>query len=199
MDPNVFETPMTPAQTRIADAAIRVIANQGFDVVSVRTVAQESDLSAGTIQYHYKTRQDLLIAALVRSSQRQAERSAPTGEHKTYRAGLRASLRQLLPIDATCREDVAVWVSYGAAASTRDWLAELYVMTLGEFHRTLEQVLTQAQEQGRLREGLTPTMAASLVTALVNGLALDHLNAPRPDPPAMEEALDRGLALIVTD
>ena len=37
------------------------------------------------------------------------------------------------------------------------------------------------------------------MTALVNGLALDHLNAPHPDPPAMEAALDRGLALIVTD
>uniref|UniRef100_UPI0011A36846 TetR family transcriptional regulator n=1 Tax=Kocuria marina TaxID=223184 RepID=UPI0011A36846 len=40
---------MIPARVMIAEAAIRVIAQQGFDVVSVRTVAQESGISPGTV------------------------------------------------------------------------------------------------------------------------------------------------------
>ena len=65
---------MIPARVMIAEAAIRVIAQQGFDVVSVRTVAQESGISPGTVQYHYKTRRDLLLAALERSVERQTQR-----------------------------------------------------------------------------------------------------------------------------
>lgn len=200
MSTSPFEQVLTPAQTRIADAAIRVIARRGFDVVSVRTVAQESGQSAGTVQYHYTTRQDLLVAALVRSVQRQGERvRAAAGAEDGYRRNLARSLRGLLPLEGACREDAAVWVSYGAAASTRDWLAELYWAVMRGFHHDIEEVLERAQHDGRLRDGLTPATAAPLVTALVNGLTLDHLNAPPETHEAMERALDLGLSLILTD
>lgn len=195
-----IEQALSPAQVRIADAAIRVIAQQGFDVVSVRTVAQESGQSAGTVQYHYKTRQDLLIAAFVRSIQRQRERvhAAGTGQG-SYRRSLARSLRELLPLEGVCREDAAVWVSYGAAASTRDWLAGLYWGVMSEFQRDVEAVLERADHDGRLREGLTPRSAAPLVTALVNGLTIDHLNAPPEARDGIGQALERGLSLILTD
>ncbi|WP_237224528.1 TetR family transcriptional regulator [Rothia nasisuis] len=38
-------------ETSISDAAIRVIVTQGFDVVSVRKVAQEAGLAHGAVQY----------------------------------------------------------------------------------------------------------------------------------------------------
>ena len=37
-------------------------------------MAQESGLSAGTVQYHYRTRKYLLVAALERSVERQTQR-----------------------------------------------------------------------------------------------------------------------------
>lgn len=195
-----IEQALTPVQVRIADAAIRVIATQGFDVVSVRTVAQESGQSAGTVQYHYKTRQDLLVAALARSIQRQRERiAAAEAVHGSYRRSMAQSLRELLPLEGACREDAAVWVSYGAAASTRDWLAGLYWGVMSEFHRDIEVVLERAQRDGRLRAGLTPQTAAPIVTALVNGLTIDHLNAPAEAREEIAQALDRGLSLILTD
>ena len=40
---------LSPAQARIAEAAIRVIAEQGFDVVSVRTVAAEAGVPAFSV------------------------------------------------------------------------------------------------------------------------------------------------------
>ncbi|RKQ36828.1 TetR/AcrR family transcriptional regulator [Kocuria tytonis] len=188
-----------PTQERIADAAIRVIARRGFDVVSMRSVAQESGLSAGTVQYHYTTRQDLLVAALTRSVERQVQRVERARGPGGYRASLVRALRELLPLEGVRREDAAVWVSYGAAASTRTWLAELYWAEMQHFHAMVRDVLERARQDGKLREGLTPDAAASLVTALVNGLTLDHLNAPDPVRAGVEAALDRGLHLIVTD
>jgi len=200
MSSSPFDQVLTAPQVRIADAAIRVIAQQGFDVVSVRTVAEESGQSAGTVQYHYKTRQDLLVAAFVRSIQRQGERVDGVDRVQgSYRRSMVRALSELLPLDGICREDAAVWVSYGAAASTRDWLAELYWGVMSEFHRRVEAVLERAQRDGRLREGLSPATAAPIVTALVNGLTIDHLNAPPQARDGVEQALDRGLSLILTD
>ncbi|MEX5266585.1 TetR/AcrR family transcriptional regulator [Kocuria sp. CPCC 204721] len=190
---------MIPARVMIAEAAIRVIAQQGFDVVSVRTVAQESGISPGTVQYHYKTRRDLLLAALERSVERQTQRVMAARGQNGYRAFLARTLRELLPLEGVRREDAAVWVSFGAAASTRDWLASVYWQNLQIFHEGVLNVLRRAQEDGKLHEGLTPDTAAPLVTALVNGLALDHLNAPESVREGTEQALDRGLSLILTD
>lgn len=193
---------LTPAQARIAEAAIRVIAEQGFDVVSVRTVAAEAGLSAGTVQYHYPRRKDLLLAALGWSVQRQVDRiEAAVGDTAggSARQRMGAALRELLPLEGERSEDAAVWVSFGAAASTRDWLREVYWAEVQRFRQGLLAALEAAQAAGRLREGLTPQTAAPLVTALVNGLTLDVLNAPAAEQALTEEALDRGLALILMD
>ncbi|QMS57643.1 TetR/AcrR family transcriptional regulator [Kocuria varians] len=191
--------PGSGTREKIAEAAIRVIAQQGFDVVSVRSVAQESGLSAGTVQYHFRTRKDLLVAALERSVERQTERVVAARGLPGYRASLCRALRELLPLEGVRHEDAAVWVSYGAAASTRDWLAELYWQAMRTFHDLVRAALERAQQDGKLRDGLTPETAAPLVTALVNGLTIDHLNAPDEVRAQVEIALDRGLQLILTD
>ncbi len=190
---------VTPARTTIAEAAIRVIAQRGFDVVSVRTVAQESGISPGTVQYHYKTRRDLLLAALTRSVERQTQRVMAARGGTGYRAALTRTLRELLPLEGVRGEDAAVWVSFGAAASTRDWLARVYWREMQIFHERIRDVLRHAEADGKLRDSLTPDTAAPLVTALVNGLTLDHLNAPESVRASTEQALDRGLSLILTD
>ena len=188
-----------PSGQRIAEAAIRVIAHRGFDVVSVRSVAQESGLSAGTVQYHYRTRKDLLVAALERSVERQTQRVMAARGQPGHRASLTRTLRELLPGEGVRDEDAAVWVSFGAAASTRDWLAELYWHEMRTFRALVRQALTRAQEDGGLRDGLSPETAAPLVTALVNGLTLDCLNAPDPVRRGVEGALERGLSLLLSD
>lgn len=188
-----------PSGQRIADAAIRVIAHRGFDVVSVRSVAQESGLSAGTVQYHYRTRKDLLVAALERSVERQTQRVMAARGQSGHRASLTRTLRELLPGEGVRDEDAAVWVSFGAAASTRDWLAELYWEEMRTFQALVRDALRRAQKDGVLREGLSPDDAAPLVTALVNGLTLDHLNAPHSVRRGVDDALGRGLALILAD
>lgn len=199
-----LERELSPTQVRIAAAAARVIAQQGFDVVSVRTVAAESGLSAGTVQYHYPSRQELLVATLAHSAQRQVARigsavEAHSGGGTSFRENLVVALRELLPLEGERLEDAAVWVSYGAAASTRDWLAGLYWAVVQQFRQSTQEVLERAHAAGRLAEGLTPQTATPLVTGLVNGLTIDLLNAPPAERARAEEALARGLALILTD
>lgn len=49
---------------RIIDAAIRVVGAKGIAGLSHRTVAAEADVPLGSTTYHFKTLDDLMVAAL---------------------------------------------------------------------------------------------------------------------------------------
>ncbi|MFF4321812.1 TetR/AcrR family transcriptional regulator [Streptomyces sp. NPDC001568] len=49
---------------RIIDAAIRVVADRGIAGLSHRSAAAEADVPLGSTTYHFKTLDDLLVAAL---------------------------------------------------------------------------------------------------------------------------------------
>src|SRR5262245_50943001 len=60
---------------RIADCAITVIARDGLDALSIRRVAAEAGVAIGTVQHHYPTRAELVLAALQRTAYRQQVRA----------------------------------------------------------------------------------------------------------------------------
>lgn len=56
-------------RTRIIDAALRVIAADGIAGLSHRTVAAEADVPLGSTTYHFRSLDELLVAALRRSNE----------------------------------------------------------------------------------------------------------------------------------
>ena len=194
---SVLNTPMSPAVSMTADATIAIIAEEGFDRVSVRSVAARLGVAPGTVQYRSPSRRTLLTDALVRSVQRQAGRVV---SHETDPADpetLVRALAELLPTGAVQREDAAAWVAFGAAASTRPWLADPYWEALVIMRTWVEGVLAGTRQAGLMRTDLSPAEGARLVTALVNGLALDLLNAPPTEPDEVIGQLRSGLGLVL--
>ena len=170
---------------------------RGFDRVSVRSVAARLGVAPGTVQYRSPSRRTLLTDALVRSVQRQAGRVV---SHETDPADpetLVRALAELLPTGAVQREDAAAWVAFGAAASTRPWLADPYWEALVIMRTWVEGVLAGTRQAGLMRTDLSPAEGARLVTALVNGLALDLLNAPPTEPDEVIGQLRSGLGLVL--
>ncbi|MGK8362000.1 TetR/AcrR family transcriptional regulator [Corynebacterium amycolatum] len=167
---------MSPQEKAISDAAIKVIVNQGFDVVSVRKVAQQAGVAPGTVQYFMGTKDELLSRALLRSAARQHERvlSLRFQSNTSPLEQLHRSLLELLPIGPIQREDAALWVILGAAASTRKVLAQEYQTELSRFQDRLISALSAADVPGDIAQ------TARLITAIVNGLALDYMHA-KPD------------------
>ncbi|APT85406.1 TetR/AcrR family transcriptional regulator [Corynebacterium aquilae] len=186
----------THAAQHIADAALTVLVRDGFDALSVRTVAKQADVAPGTVQYHMGTRDELIAKAFVRSIQRQQQRTAAAAQHTTKDGSFALVLAELLPIGTQQREDAATWVIIGAAASTRQWLAELYNTELEYFQTRVQHYLRDAEAQGVLREGLSPQRGARLITALVNGLTLDSLNNPGVTREDIIGDLEAGLSLL---
>lgn len=172
----------------IADATIRIIASRGLDTVSVREVAKESGFAAGSVQYHAPNKEILLAHAFIRSIQRQAARveevSIPDDEFEAWVV----RLSELLPLGGERLEDAAIWVTYGSASATRDWIADLYSHVLHDFQKAVVGVLGDMEEAER---------KARLITALVNGLTLDNLGTPASEADRVVGDLRAGLRLIL--
>ena len=49
---------------RILDAVVKLVATYGPDTTTVRNVAAEAEVSVGAVQHHYRTKEELLVAAM---------------------------------------------------------------------------------------------------------------------------------------
>ncbi|KAB1987271.1 MULTISPECIES: TetR/AcrR family transcriptional regulator [Streptomyces] len=81
---------------RIIDAAIRVVGAKGIAGLSHRSVAAEADVPLGSTTYHFKTLDDLMVAALRQTNEGFAEVLAARGTLEDARADLAAELAGLM-------------------------------------------------------------------------------------------------------
>lgn len=52
------------SQKRVLDAAAKIFRDYGYAGTTMRAIADEADLKAGSIYYHYKSKEDLITAVL---------------------------------------------------------------------------------------------------------------------------------------
>ncbi|MCY0930055.1 TetR family transcriptional regulator [Streptomyces sp. H27-H1] len=81
---------------RIIDAAIRVVGARGIAGLSHRSVAAEADVPLGSTTYHFKTLDDLLVAALRQANEGFARTVADSAALADPDADLAAALAALL-------------------------------------------------------------------------------------------------------
>ncbi|MGW1069863.1 TetR/AcrR family transcriptional regulator [Streptomyces aureus] len=81
---------------RIIDAAIRVVGAKGIAGLSHRSVAAEADVPLGSTTYHFRTLDDLMVAALRQVNEGFAEVVAARGTLEDSRADLAAELAGLI-------------------------------------------------------------------------------------------------------
>ncbi|MFG2338416.1 TetR/AcrR family transcriptional regulator [Streptomyces yangpuensis] len=81
---------------RIIDAAIRVVGAKGIAGLSHRSVAAEADVPLGSTTYHFKTLDDLLVAALRQANEGFAQAVADSAALADPDTDLAGALARLL-------------------------------------------------------------------------------------------------------
>ncbi|MFG2992579.1 TetR/AcrR family transcriptional regulator [Streptomyces sp. NPDC048257] len=81
---------------RIIDAAIRVVGDKGIAGLSHRSAAAEADVPLGSTTYHFKTLDDLLVAALQQANEGFAQAVAGSAALADPDADLAGALARLL-------------------------------------------------------------------------------------------------------
>ncbi|OJF11439.1 TetR/AcrR family transcriptional regulator [Couchioplanes caeruleus] len=110
-------------RTRIADALMRVAAEQGLEAVSLRHVAAEAGVSAGMVQHYFRTKDEMMGFAMSvvrdRTQARVTEAIARLGAEPAPRLLLRTVITAILPLDEEARDVGRVALAFLAYTAVR--------------------------------------------------------------------------------
>ncbi|BDM71642.1 hypothetical protein HEK616_51290 [Streptomyces nigrescens] len=182
------------------DAAVELIARDGFDGVRIADVARQAGVSTALVHYHFAHRAQLLTEALTHSLSRAEQRLARSAG-EVERSGADRRLADLidfaLPVTGDDVREARLWAELESRAAGSPELAE----ALARLNRRTEQPIADAVAAG-LDEGIfhdcVPAEVATAAQALLAGLSV-RLTAHDPglDLAGVRELAGRQLGRLV--
>jgi TetR/AcrR family transcriptional regulator, regulator of biofilm formation and stress response len=166
-------------RSRIIDAALDVIAENGVAGTSHRRVAAEADVPLGSMTYHFASMDELLREAFTRF----AEDTSADFRSRFAAAGTQAQARAA----------VVDLITSPAGSSPRDLVLTHELYTLAARVPAFRQITRDwmARDRAAFEAHFDPA-TARLLNALIEGLTLHQALDTRPGDPALAaDAVDR--------
>lgn len=145
---------------------IEIIAEEGFEGLSVRGVAARAGVSLGAVQHHFPTKTAMLDAAMATIAALAAQRSAELADVADPAERLHALVDLLIPGDAT--DPIArVWLAFTARATVDEHIRAAYVQLWTRVRNELRLLIAAASGRPEDAED-----AARELLALLDGFTL---------------------------
>jgi AcrR family transcriptional regulator len=174
---------------QIIDAAIRVLARQGYAKTSLLDIAKEAGMSKGALHYHYPTKEALIHTVLETACNAVQTRTMQAWSPSDNPfAALRKSLEELWATRAE-RSDEALVVADLLALSLSD---ESLRPKLAEFYELGAEQIRAYLEQNLISLGLEPRISLEILPRIVIGLLDGLVMQAFVDPDALspDEVVD---------
>lgn len=184
---------MTPAgSTRAAlvSAMVDIIAEHGFDGLSVRSVAARAGVSAGSVQHHFPSKTAMLDAAMTAIAGAAGDRGGQLEQMAEPVDRLHALVDLLVPDSADSRA-ARVWLAFASRAAIDPTIRETYGQLWARLRSQLRLLVAAAS--GRPE---TAADASRELLALLDGLALGVV-AERQDPQAARRLAHRHVDVLL--
>jgi AcrR family transcriptional regulator len=168
----------------IVDAAVRVIARQGYAHTSLMDIASEVGMSKGAVHYHFPTKEALMAQVLQTACDEVATRTrgAWTQSDNPVEA-LRSSLRELWRVRAQLSDEAKV-VADLLAQSLHDHTLRAPLAT---YYRFASQQVQEHLNEHLTTLGLKPKLDADKIPRLLHALLDGLLMQKIVDPEAVQE------------
>ncbi len=165
---------------KIAEAAWRVIQNEGMEHATVRKIAQESGLPSSSLRHYFTSQAQLLEFALKMVLDRIEKRflnidvtvdSLSLEEAKNI-------LLNLLPFDYERELEMEVWLSFSVKSLSDPSLKKLSYDIYGLMYQAVLTILEYLAAAHRLKANLNVEFEAQRLHSLIDGLAIHRLIYP---------------------
>ncbi|WP_129305053.1 TetR/AcrR family transcriptional regulator [Streptomyces sp. L2] len=178
----------------VAEAVWRLILSRGWEGVSVRSVAKEAGLSAGSLRHYFATQSDVLVFAMQLVIDRVRDRVQALELQPDPAVTVLRAIEELLPLDAERRAEAEVWLAFTVRAQTEPTLRALRD-TSYELLQDLCQQLVEVLTRHDPRDDLDLRVEAERLYALIDGLVVHCVIRPdRATPPLMRDVIARHLS-----
>jgi len=180
-------------RAELLNAAMKVIAEEGFAAASLRRVAQRAGCTTGAVSYYFANK-EAMVAALIESRFDLFDQLLEFGDDA---AGVRRSFERWLEI--TTAED-AVWMSgfqLLAYARHEPTLAAAYQRRYARYREVFARILASGQEHGWVRRDIAADLLADQLSAMGDGwMMLYPIEPERFGPQRVKALLDATMAII---
>lgn len=152
----------------ILRAVVRLIATRGPEQTSVRNVASEAGVSIGAVQHHYRTKDDLLLAAMRGLNAEFITRMQEIlAEIPDAKQRLRAFMHAIAAVDSHARDGAVIWTVFAARSCVQQGLRAEHSENWAQVEEYIFALMVEAFPEC----GITRDDAASLL-ALADGIAV---------------------------
>lgn len=157
-------------------AAAELISTLGWGRVTTRAVAERAGLPHGTVSYHFRGKQDLLMSAAMWTF----TEALPPGsfEQSTDLAGL---LSLLTDLELVTPDLSRLMIETMREAERDPALGDQVRAMVREYRGLLAESIRAEQERGRVSRDLSAEGLAALLAAVGDGLAMHALLDPSID------------------
>jgi AcrR family transcriptional regulator len=170
-------------RARILQAARKVFGRRGYHAATIEEIADEAGLSNGAFYYNFENKEDLFLelleqwrAELIRDVEIVFAEAGRRGDRPEEQ--LEDELRQILRALGPSRDWQLLLLEFVSYAARNPRFRRRFVAGRQVFKRSLTAALEQRIRALGLEPAAPPEQLTLLLTALVNGLAVDQLTEP---------------------
>ena len=178
--PKLTEAHFEARRNQILDATFRCLARKGYSRMTMRGIADEADISVGTLYLYFKDKDEMVQALSERfrmeTDEGLEQEYAGRGPFEILMSILASLVRGLddPQHQETCRVDVQLW----AEALHHESLRQLFLSVLNERIGQLSSLISDAQTAGKLPASEDPEALARIFVAILTGLELQKATDP---------------------
>ena len=140
----------------VLDIAARLFREQGYGSVSLRKIAEAAGIKAGSIYYHFGSKDEIVVAILdagiqaVHDDMRQAVGALPadTGAEAALRAAIGAHLRALLDVSDYSSANVRIF------GQVPQYVRDANLPTRRAYEAEWDSLLSRLQQDGALKRNV---------------------------------------------
>ena len=176
-------------RAKFAEAAIRLVARDGFEGMTMRAVAAEAGLSYGSLFHYFNSKDELLMHAVRHSTSLQTRR---VNEYATQYTGLTA-LRHLLCDDSVVseasRDDSVVWLAFLYKAALKESFSAMHDELIEGWLERIENLIRDAMTAGEVNADIDPAFEAMAIWVYSAGISQQGLLHPGRLTPKLQKQL----------
>jgi AcrR family transcriptional regulator len=176
-------------RARLAEAAIRLIARDGFEGVTMRAVAAEAGLSYGSLFHYFPSKDELLLSAVRHLTARQTRRVNAFSSRSKGLKALRRLLYDDALVDDASRDEAVVWLAFQHRAALEPAFAAMHSELIDGWLERIRQMLEEARTAGEVPSTLDSAAEALAIWVFSAGIGQQGLLYPRRFPPARQRKL----------
>jgi AcrR family transcriptional regulator len=173
---------------RLLAAAARVFARQGYEGTKISDIVREADLSTGAVYGRFRSKNDLLRAAVVERAAHVAHLGGTTGDVRVADLLVRSGR----VTSGSLTDDEAVRLEAFVAARREPEVAQALVDATQAWRRNLQPFVDAALDDGTLSPTLDPEAVLFFLRAIGLGLLVQRAaGLPAPSAAAWDDLLAR--------